>query len=83
MQSRTAAEDVNMVHRLFGHCNAETFIALSTSPSITNFLPHVSAAMIRKHFPFSCPDCSLGNLQRRKYLYSPPSEPSTIGVEWR
>ena len=71
-----------MVRRLFGHCDAETLIALSTSPSVTTFLPHAFAAMIRKHFPFSSPDCPLGILQRRKSLYSPPSEPSTIGVEW-
>ena len=76
------AEDVDMVHRLFGHCNSETLISLSSSPSVSNIPVHLSAASIHKHFPFSCPDCPLGNLQRRRSQYSAPSEPSTIGVEW-
>ena len=71
-----------MIHRLFGHCDSETLISLSSSPSVSNIPVHLSAASIRKHFLFSCPDCPLGNLQRRKSQYSAPSELSTIGVEW-
>ena len=68
---------------LFGHCHAETLISLLSSPSVSNFSTRLSAASIRKHFPFLCPDCPLGNLQCRKSQYSAPSEPSTIGVEWK
>ena len=82
IKTRTIAEDIDMVQRLFGHCDAETLISLSSPPSECNILAHLSAASIRKHFQFSCPDCPLGNLQHRKSQYSAPSEPSTIGVEW-
>ena len=81
MKSRTAADDVNMGHRLFGHCDIDTLIILSTSYSVTNFPTHVSAAMIRKHFPFNCPDCPHGSPQRQKAFYSPPCEPFIIGSE--
>ena len=69
IKTRTVAEEVDMVHRLFGHRDTESLISLLSSPSLCNFSTHLSAATIRKHFPLSCPDRSLGNLQRRKWTY--------------
>ena len=72
-----------MVHQLFGHCDAESLISLSSLPSLCNFHTHLSAATICKHFPLSCPDCPLGNLQRWKSIFSAPSDPLAIGMEWK
>ena len=56
IKTRTIAEDVDMIHRLYGYCDAEKLISLSSSPYVLNFLKHLSAASIRKNFPLSCPN---------------------------
>ena len=71
IKTHTLAEEVDMVHRLFGHCDAETLISLSSSTSVCNFPAHLSAVNIRKHFPVSCPDCPLGNFSKENRLILP------------
>ena len=58
-----------------------TLVSHSTPRKVLNFPTHLTHAVIRKHFPISCPDYPSGNLQRRFSMFTLVSS-SDIGAEW-
>jgi hypothetical protein len=47
-------------------------VKLFNTPLFKQTHPHLTSAVIRKHFPTSCPDCPFANLQMRHPLFDPP-----------
>ena len=80
-QTKTAAEEVDLWHRILGHCDVATLVSMAAPGKVDNFPVHLTPASIRKHFPTACPDCPHGNLQRRPSFYS-PSASLSIGEEF-
>ena len=76
-QIKTIAEEVDLWHRILGHMMS----SLAESGKVTYFPSHLTPSIIRKHFPISCPDCPMGNLQRRPSHYSDTTSTS-VGSEF-
>ena len=75
-QTKAIAEEVDLWHRILGNCHAATMSSLAEPVKVTNFPSHLTPSIIRKHFPFSYPDCPMGNLQGRSSHYSDTSSTS-------
>ena len=71
---KTVAEEVLFFHQVLGHVDAEQMIQFIKSPSVKDFGSKLTPDQIRKHFPTSCPDCPIGNLQLRH----PPAVPVSV-----
>ena len=67
--------------RILGNCDAAMMSSLAEPGKVTNFPSHLTPSIIRNHFPIGCPDCPMGNLQRRPSQYSDLSS-SSIGGEF-
>ena len=81
VQMKTAAAEVDFWHHIIGHCDITTLVSMAEPDKVSNFPAHLTPAVIRSHFPISCPGCPTGNLQRRYGMYFPTSPPN-IGREF-
>jgi hypothetical protein len=65
------AEEISYWHSALGHKDVEVMVQMFNTPIFRKSHPHLTSAVIRKHFPKACPDCPYGNLQMRH----PPVDP--------
>jgi hypothetical protein len=70
---KTLAEEVAFWHSALGHQDVEVMVQTFNTSIFKKSHPHLTSTIIRKHFPTSCPDCPIGNLQMRH----PPVDPVT------
>ena len=62
-QTKTLADEVDLWHRILGHCDAATMRSLAVPGKVMSFPSHLTPSVIRKHFPIACIDCPQGNLR--------------------
>jgi hypothetical protein len=68
---KTLAEEVSYWHSALIHPDVEVMVQTFATPIFKKSHPHLTAKVIRKYFPTSCPDCPVGNFQMRH----PPVDP--------